>query len=642
MFTTFPGGTKTLIMVAPLLNPYDRRGYCTLYVDSRIVSRPKNIVRDTIKVKFNTKVKKGSVPDNVKQCKHLDEDPLNECKPVNCDTYYNGRRSFFNTIKKRCAAVPSCAKAHKAAYNPLSNKCVYKPAISKEDIDYVKEIAVTDKERAAKNVMIFKVNNRNSTSATISSDDEKPESESQISSATLQNIDVNDKGIDTKGDKEIDKEVNKEADKDNDQNIEKALSNEIPDGKHKTDLKTKSKSKAKLIPIAQHKTKATTTKTKYKPSALIKAGNKIMAKLPIKDERLRNLLRYISTNKYTMMILTGVIFLQCCLICTMVYCITKSCGCFKKKHVVNRFFNYRQDASVTTPLIGTSNIDTETTEYQYLSESSNYIDKKIKCYKACQKERKNNMKLSMSDDILSKCLTRRDWHRLPRSETIPEVNNDDETLKDGKKDIHGAQKKGTEMKVNFQEEYTDKKAKPIKSIVKKESKSNQNIPSDSSEREIRCHNYNYDNSSNITGFKHSSHCNNYGVYNQEKKKSNSIEKGAQAYFSNDSLDDFLSERGVLFIGDNASKYSFTSISSAAKSSISSQSSKTSKNNIVKNVITLLSRKSKGPSSDPGIKKSKNDLDLELLHISRASVFSSSNDTDGGKDVKRIRDSTSSL
>ncbi|XP_026745122.1 uncharacterized protein LOC113506479 [Trichoplusia ni] len=575
------GTSKTLNLIAPLLDPYNRKGYCTIYVDFKSKSKPKNFIRDTIKIKFDTTIRKSNLPDGAKVCRHIDEDPMNECKPVNCDVYYNGKRSYFNVIKRRCVEIPPCVAytendITRTAYNPISNKCFSKPAISKEDIDFIKTLT-GGTTRKTKDILIIKLMDKSNCSGYPSYDDYQFNSISRI------------KGV------------------------------KMPDDKETTKEKTTTEKSTKKEP--EKKKEQTTQKVEETTTCAPMT----------RQERIHRILRYLQNNKYTLIILSSVICLQCCLICTMIYCLTKNCSCCKKKKIINRFFNYRQDASVTTPLICTSNIDTETTDYQYLSESSNYIDKKIKCYKACQKERKNNVKLSMSDDILSKCLTRRDWHRLPRSETIPEMRNDEESKSNVTKDEH---KKSNDMKVNFLDE---KKQKTIKSIVKKvDNKNNTENLSDSSEKIIRCHSYNnYD--SNITGFKKSSHSKHYAVYKQDNV---AMEQGAQACFSNDSIDDFLSERGVIFIGDNASKYSYTSISSAAKSSESSQSSETSKRNVVKNIITSLARKAKGPSSDPGLEKK--DLDLELLHLSRASVCSSSNDTDLEKDLKIIKDSTSSL
>ncbi|XP_035456486.2 uncharacterized protein LOC118280514 [Spodoptera frugiperda] len=563
------GTTKTLHLVAPLLDPYDRKGFCTIYVDYKSKTKPKNFIRDTIKIKFDTTLHKSKLPEDAKLCKHVDEDPLNDCKPVNCDTHYNTKRSFFSVVKKRCVEVPMCisnikAELPKIAYNPTANQCVSKPAISKDDIEFIK-VLTGDRNRKTKDILIIKMMDKNMT----------------------------------------------------------APAGDAADDEFNT------------IARVEEDTKATEQPAKKESRVAIpnyKQGN----------STIDCIMGYMTQHKYTIMVLSAIVLLQCCLIFTLIYCLTMNCGCRKKKQVENKYFNYRQDASVTTPLICTSNIDTETTEYQYLSESSNYIDKKIKCYKACQKERKNNIKLSMSDDILSKCLTRRDWHRLPRSETIPEVRNDEEPKGMERKDLNIDSRKPTDTKVNFQEEIRDKRSRSVKSNAKKpENRMNtQDVLSDSSEKVIRCHSYNYDVGSNLTGYEKRGN-KRFGIYKSEKK-GDSIEQGAQAYFSNDSIEDFLSERGVIFIGDNASKYSFTSVSSAGKSSGTSQSSKTSKNNVVKNVISLLSRKVKGPSSDPGLNKSKPDLDLELLHISRASMCSSSNDSDICKDLKRIKDSTSSL
>nr|XP_021197955.2 uncharacterized protein LOC110381866 [Helicoverpa armigera] len=572
------GSTKTLQLVAPLLDPYDRKGFCTIYVDYKSKSRPKKFIRDTIKIKFDTTLHKDNLPEDTKICRHVDEDPLNDCKPVHCDTYYNGKKSYFSLIKKRCTEIPTCLTNESSelpfsAYNPVSNKCINKPAISKDDIEFIKALT-GGKDRQTKDILIIKM--------------------MENKTAEAMPYPMSD---------DLDSEMVPE------ERVEFNTMNEA--------LKPPTK------PPPCKPCKTTTTEK------------------PVEEKKKCCFLKYFTSKKYTMVILSTVLVIQCCLICTMILCLSRNCSCCKKKKVIKKIFNYRQDASVTTPLICTSNIDTETTDYQYLSESSNYIEKKIKCYKACQKERKNNVKLSMSDDILSKCLTRRDWNRLPRSETIPEIRNDDDSRTDRQKDTVVEHRKPTDTKVNFQEEVRDhKKPKSVKSIVKRsEAKPPGEQLSDSSEKVIRCHSYNYEGAP--SGFKKSSHSKNFGLYKQDKK-TDSIEQAAQAYFSNDSIEDFLSERGVIFIGDNASKYSFTSISSGAKSSASSQSSKTSKNNVVKNVISLLTRKAKTPMSDPGLKKSKPDLDLELLHISQASMCSSSNESDICKDLKRIKDSTSSL
>lgn len=639
-------------MVAPLLDPYQRKGYCTLYIDSRPVTNHRALVRDVVKMKFNTKLEKESFPDNAKSCKHSDEDPFNNCKPVDCDVFYNGKRSHFSRLTKRCLDVPACVTSKteipKVAYDPVSNNCINKPAINKNDIEYIKELINTEREESKINANFspnLKVTQLSDTVVEV------------LGSATETHVSTQQTTCKVKKKfKKVNMVIQSEPEKN--EILKVPYHQPQNTSKLRTTAKLRNtvhramnqiKDKAKLTQKKVEKVKETAlAEAKKRFEALAEGRIAAKPKSPI-DKAIFNtknrfkgylqvLIRCLDSKNYTAIILPCIVILQCVLICFLLYCMNKN-RCNKKKPIVKKYFNYRQDASITTPLIGTSNIDTETTEYQYLSESSNYIDKRIKCYKACQKDRRNNMKLSMSDDILSKCINRRDWLRLPKSETIPEVKTDDEInmKKEGRRD----QKKIAEIKVNFQEECERKKVKVVKNIADKPINMNdsQKLGTGSSEREIRCHNYNSNINTNNTH--NDSFCKTFGVNRQQTKDTDSIEKGAQAYFSNDSIEEFLSERGVLFASDNASKYSYTSLSSAAKSTASSQSSKTSKNNAIKNVLTLLSKKMKGPSSDPGVKKSTPDLKLKLLHLSRASL-SSVAETDGGKDIKRIKDSRSSL
>ncbi|XP_059061519.1 uncharacterized protein LOC131854420 [Achroia grisella] len=599
------GSTKMFKMVAPLLDPFERYGYCVFNLDSVPEDRHKGVKRIAVKIPFDTRLKNKEqtmeIPEIIKLCSKIDEDPLNNCKPVDCDIYYNGRRSYFNKRLSRCSHIPKCISEFgnnisSVIYNPNSNKCVREQVITNTDIHLLKN---NNKGINRKTKDIILIQNVHTTRK-----------------AQKHKFDENEKDF----------------------IVETILpSNRTMEVKAKSDV-TKNVSYFKW------------SLNKYSP-----------------------------TNKFTLVVLSLVIIVQCCIICTMMYCLSKNCPCCDKKKVVRKFFNYKHDASVTTPLIATSNIDTDTTEFQYLSESSN-IDKKIKCYKACQKEWKNNIKMSMSDDILSKCVNRRDWNRKPgKSNAIPET---DETVvtKDTeiKCDVINFQKnefasnifKTSDVKVNFENELQSNESekdisssKRAKSIVKKiedkskDKKDKIEYPKsqckNTSEREIKCHSYNnMDDIPNITGFQTSTHSNNVGVYKYNKSKkgtlSASTEKGAQAVFSNDSIDDFLSGRGMFLTGENLSKYSFFSGSNIynKKTSTSSDiSSKTSKNNLVRNVLSLLRIKSKhGHSSDPGKKKSSQNFDIEILHdMSHASIYSSSNnDSDYIKHLKITKESRSSM
>lgn len=347
--------------------------------------------------------------------------------------------------------------------------------------------------------------------------------------------------------------------------------------------------------------------------------------------------QYISKNKYTIVLLCFIVVIQCFMIIGLLYCMTNCSSCTSKKKVFCKFFNDKQDASVTTPLIGASNDFTETTEFDFVSESSN-IYKKIKCYKACQKE--NNAKASMSDDILSKCLNRRDWRPM----SVPQ--NIETDVKEFKVETEPGiyQEKKTSYKPESEHNLHLNNLEAIhKSKTKSSSASDRDVEgygnqkmkvyhSDSavSETEIRCFNYN---------FQHSSEFNT--EYPPRKKSTSSVstEKGAQASFSNDSIDDLLSERGMVFLGKNASKFSFTPSTSPGKSSMSNLTSKTSKNNIVKRILSYLSKSKHGTSSDPGDRKSSKEKNLELIHITKMTTFSSSGELDrNNKIVKESRSS----
>lgn len=472
-------------------------------------------MRDTLNIHFDTRIQnKDKNEEDLRRCKHRDQDPLNDCKPVNCETYYNGKKSYFDKHSKRCTKVALCTdkKRNKASqiYDQKNNRCINRKSVNNEDIDFIKSLS--NNERHAKDLILIQ-----------------------------------------------------------------AVSKPVETG--------------------------FTTEGRFQVLDIINNTQFMQFKSNLKSH---NIIKYLMKNKYTLIVLLLVIIMQCCLIITIVCCPTDdSAGCYNKK-VVRKFFNYRQDVSVTTPLIGTSNMDTGNTEFDFISESSN-IDKKIKCYKACQKKGQNNDKMSMSDDILLKCMNRRDWNSKINSNTIRNItgfeikrNNKDQVKENEVKYVNQENNKHEE---NMLEDENNKR--DLESI------------NNASEKEIKCHNYNFMTSVDLA-------LDNVDLASTNKKApSLSTEKGAQACFSNDSIDDFLSERGMIYLAENASKYSFTSNSSPEKSSFSEKTSKTSKNNILKNVLSYLT-KSKVTSSDPGIKKS-NSKNLELLHISHASVYTSSSE-----------------
>ncbi|XP_050358627.1 uncharacterized protein LOC126778917 [Nymphalis io] len=254
----------------------------------------------------------------------------------------------------------------------------------------------------------------------------------------------------------------------------------------------------------------------------------------------------------------------------------------------------------------------------------------------------------MSDDILSKCLNRRDWKKY-KAKAVTEINKDNEVIKElnNTEYIDSTKsekvKRNCDVKVAFEDEKTDNnnKTKTVSVVDKTDrlelEESDVEPNNTSSEKEIKCHSY---NCFDVSGLRPKR--NNSGIKGHLSKlgaESISTEKGAQVYFSNDSIDDFLSERGVTYLaGENISKYTFSSdFNDVKKSAESTLSSKTSKN-FVKNILYLLRKKSKlGTSSDPGRNE---DVDMKLIHMSKASVYTSSNDSDYVRTLKRNDSRTS--
>lgn len=546
---------KSLNLVAPTITPLERKGFCTIHVDSRPADRKTDVMRDTIKIKFDTTIKNNDNLKSIKPCANIDEDPLNDCKPVNCEHYYNGVKNYYDKRKRECVSTSLCSEDEN--YDANENDCKRDEVITEWDLNFLKSLAVRQQKPHNDLIIIKTVHPKKNNVSKF--DDREKEKIVEVSS-TLFSVEVEE-------------------------------STEIPN--------YGSTYYSHTSPVFFNNVVNETTEKKCTSPVLVSIKHAIdSSRLMMKN------------NKNTVLILILVIILQCSLLIAMSYYLECCTQCCKKKKLKCQFFNYRQDASITTPLIGTSNMDTETTGFNYVSESS-YIDKKIKCYKACQKQ-PADAQFSMSDDILTKYLNRRDWNTKVCSDTAHNKNTNLKT--DTKPDF----------KVKRKDDFkTDRKGYETEVIAKKERQldrrnartKDRDVESCKSETEIQCLDYSFNND----------HAKQY-----KKSASVSSEKGAQACFSNDSVDDFLSEKGLLLFGDNISKYSLNS-SSPARSSFTDTSSKTSKNNILRHFISYLSRKSKlAVTSEPG-KASKDKL--ELLHMSKASLQSSSD-----SNIKKFRGS----
>lgn len=629
----FTGSSKKLTLVAPLLNPFNYRGYCTAFLDSKLVDRKRRTMRDNVKIFFDTNIKTDQ--GYASSCKSIDEDPFNNCEPVNCDVRYNGKKPYFDNKIKRCLSVPLCISNDNqylpdVIYDPRTNMCIKDNTIKLDDFNYIKSL-VHQNIRVPKDIVIVK----------------KGRPSSKIwrhKDYTTDIFDYLENGF-------------------NHKTTRKRPRTRIHDAKESA-----------YPEVIQIETTRPTNCTSF--------------------------LKYMSQNLNTILFLVIITMFQFCILGWLIYFISFNVICCCKKKLEQHYYNYRQDVSVTTPLIGASNIETETT-CQFMTDSSN-VDKKIQCYKSCQKEQ---AKVSLSDDILSKCLNRRKWElNQTKSHNIPSKfspHNESTDVKRGVMQVSEYQQysvyatNAADQKVNYENEKVKKSAKSKSSkslrqsdtLHKSEDKTaalKEYTDSDIvlSERILKCHSFNYmgedpqpesakASSNSVCDRKcgstqTSSHWSqgtknectdnkvtavkpdtqNREVYTCSKvkydRKSRSSEKGAQASFTNDSLDDFLSERGmILLASEDMSRYTLES----DILSLSSVSSKTSKNHVLKNVLSLFRKKSKQcVSSDPGLQQSKESINLELIHMSRPTVYSSSNvDSEiMNMTAKKIKDSRSSL
>lgn len=638
----FTGSSKKLTLVAPLYNPFNYRGYCTAFLDSKPLDRKRSPMRDMVKIFFDTNVQK-SRQSCTGSCKNIDEDPFNKCEPVDCAVHYNGKKPYFDNKIKRCVDVPKCISKDNqylpnVIYDPKTNKCIKNNTIKLVDLNYIKSL-VHQNIRVPKDIVIVK----------------KARPHSENNTPIIYNDEDN-----------VTPDIFARVENEKSQSpVNKLLRNKVYDA----------------------------TKNTF--------PELVQVDVPQVNCVESGIMWYISENLNTILFLIAITVFQFCLLGWVIYFISFNALCRCKKKLERHYYNYRQDVSVTTPLIGTSNIETETT-CQFMTESSN-VDKKIQCYKSCQRDQ---AKISLSDDILSKCVNRRKWelNQTKSQNMYPEFSSFTENadVKSGVMQVSEYQQysvytnNAMEQKVNYENERVkvkkSSKSKSSKSLKKSESlHQTANISGERkeytdsdivlSEKVLKCHSfhsmgeepladfikpctsecycdYKCDSTQTSlgwsqdpekesvdekhTGFKSDTKSREVFTCAKLEVKSHSSEKGAQASFTNDSLDDFLSERGMIFLaGEDISKYSMES----DLLSLSSESSKTSKNHVLKNVMSLFRKKSQPRvSSDPGLKKSKESIDLELIHMSRPTVYSSSNvDSETmNMTAKKIKDSRSSL
>lgn len=131
-----PKDRETIINIYPTLIQHDLVGYCEFSLNS-MCGRSIRYVRQFVYIPFDTRIStwmnsnllKSYINDRKSvDCDTLDEDSLNECKPILCDHKYAGVRPFYETRQKKCIPAKTCIdttgkEMPDLVYVPVSNIC---------------------------------------------------------------------------------------------------------------------------------------------------------------------------------------------------------------------------------------------------------------------------------------------------------------------------------------------------------------------------------------------------------------------------------------------------------------------------------------------------------------------------------------
>lgn len=636
-----PSGTaKKLTLVAPLINLYNRKGNCSAMIESKSQGETIGMRRVVINFDTNDKFLMDGDSDEPISCAYDDEDPLNDCEMVDCDVYYNGMKSFPNREVRQCNEVPACIPSQESdtpnvVYDPVSNDCHSATLVSEDDLDFLTFMynsgftpieaptAIPTEDDVDINSVIYynmKDNNVRSTKIYRHAVTESPfrtylEQLKKVNLTSILSLFRSNKRKKVKDDDDDnddsydddDKKVkNKDSDDDDGKKVKNKESDDDDDDK------------------------------KVKNDEKDNDGDN--------EEEEEKKVKRRSRIRCIIMILVTIVIIQCGFICFLTSSLTKEGqnmegedNCYTQQHV-----------TVNTPLITPSNGDSETTDYKYNSESSN-VNHKIQSYKAIQKElnKPYSVKKSLSDDILSKCLNRRNWNQHKfNAEVIAETSFDDAKSKIEEKCVNyietpdklkESSKPQDQIKQDNERTLTNASEKPHVTCNRCKLKNDGETSLKKglySEEVIKC--YNYSNTSVQACLTESE--NTLPLSLNPKTEESISEKATQAYFSNDSIDEYLSGKGLVLACDasNISKLSLTESSSMLTTS------KTSKSRMRSVISSMFRRKVKtGPSSEPGTQKSKERLNLELLHMSQNSLFSSSIN-DSMREIQTISDCRTSM
>ncbi|XP_055950695.1 uncharacterized protein LOC129984767 isoform X1 [Argiope bruennichi] len=132
----FPTDIRNLTLIYSNLYLQDREGSCDIEIKTE-----NGAVMDH-KIQFDTKlVRDGTTRisrlmenyyklEDVQSCENIDENPLNNCKPYDCEIRYDGTRNYVDPENKKCKVLPKCLPGSKEeetsglAYLLETNTCL--------------------------------------------------------------------------------------------------------------------------------------------------------------------------------------------------------------------------------------------------------------------------------------------------------------------------------------------------------------------------------------------------------------------------------------------------------------------------------------------------------------------------------------
>lgn len=141
-----PKDRKTFLFFYVTMFQLNHEGYCNFDLIHRCGYKTPSKAEDIL-ISFDTRLHKKDLQyllrnykrQMTSRCKSTDEDPLHECRPVNCDIKYAGMKPFYDKKKNRCVEAAKCiSDPYKnlpdLVYEPTSNTC--------KDLDHA--LSVTD------------------------------------------------------------------------------------------------------------------------------------------------------------------------------------------------------------------------------------------------------------------------------------------------------------------------------------------------------------------------------------------------------------------------------------------------------------------------------------------------------------------